>query len=95
MRINNTLSSKKHIEIGTPLGGRISPILFLGLLIDIKEQMEKYESFFQFEDDINLLVVSDSEEEVEYKLQKLTRKIIHYLHENKLALNYDKFQLKN
>ena len=30
---------------------------------------------------------------MEYKLQKLTRKIIHYLHENKLALNYDKFQL--
>ena len=93
VRINNTVSSKRLIKIGTVQGSKISPLLFLCLLIDIKDEIASEEAFYQFADNINILVFGDTTENITQKLQNINNKISNYLNRNQLALNYDKFLL--
>ena len=93
VRINETYSKPRNINIGTPQGSKLSPLLFLCLLADIKADIGDEEGkIYQFADDINLVVSGENVQEVERKIQNLTHKIVNYLHANQLALNFDKFQ---
>ena len=62
------------------------------LFVDIKAEIKNEGSFYQFADNINLLIYGNTEEDVVLKLQNLTMKMVIYLDTNQLALNYEKFQ---
>ena len=71
----------------SPQGSTLSPLLFLCLLSDIKNKMgEEDEKFYQFADDINLVVIGDTEESVESKIKRLTIKTVNYLYKKSTSI---------
>ena len=70
---NEILYSPRKIEIETPQGSSLSPLLFLCLwLVDIKHEMgDEDKKFYHFADDTNLVDIIGTEENAKKKIKSL------------------------
>ena len=88
-KIKNSISEKREILCGVPLGSVLGPLLFLVYLNDICNSSNLLD-FFLFADDTNLLYADRSLKNLEITVNKELAKVSDWLIANKLTLNIKK-----
>ena len=87
--IYGQLSSTQDIEIGTPQGSRLSPLLFICLLADMNLWTEE-SKLSNFADDTQSIVVGDNVEETLEITKKEANNVISFFECNNLVNNANK-----
>ena len=85
-------SQPVDIEIGTPQGSRLSPLLFLILMADLDLWVEESQ-LSNFADDTQSVLIADSEEELRRKALKESNAVVSHFSANNLVNNPDKAAL--
>ena len=83
------LSSTQDIEIGTPQGSRLSPLLFICLLADMDLWTEQ-SLLSNFADDTQSLVICDNLEEALETTKNESNSVISFFESNNLVNNANK-----
>ena len=83
------ISSTKEINIGTPQGSRLSPLLFICLMADLDLHVQK-SMLSNFADDTQSIIISDCKEEALKTTSNEANKVINFFRSNDLVNNTDK-----
>ena len=92
VKIGNTLSNCLEIEIGTPQGTALSPLIFLIHINDLLSVKIEGE-IIAYADDTALLITAKNWQEVKVKMEKDMRRIVNWLNKHNLKLNIKKNEL--
>ena len=87
--ISGKLSSAQEVEIGTPQGSRLSPLLFLCLMADMDLWTEQ-SRLSNFADDTQSIIIADNQKEVLEITKKEANSIISFFESNNLVNNANK-----
>ena len=87
--VKGQVSEKIDIEIGTPQGSRISPLLFCILMADLDLYVEK-SGLTNFADDTQSCVIADNKNELLEIVQKESDQVLDFFRGNNLVNNPDK-----
>ena len=101
VRINNTYSSSRDLEMGLPQGAVLSPLLFNILMADLPNQISEGTSLVQFADDMcmwrNVTIKKNikkrSLEFIRSNYQREIDQVNTYMHSNGLTLSSEKTKL--
>ena len=85
-------SQPVDIDIGTPQGSRLSPLLFLILMADLDLWVNESQ-LSNFADDTQSVLIADSEEELRRKALKESEAVVSHFSANNLVNNPDKAAL--
>ena len=84
-------SSTLKIDIGTPQGSRLSPLLFLCLMADMDLWTDSH--LQNFADDTQSIIISDAKEEAIVTTKKEANSVINFFGSNNCVNNADKAAL--
>ena len=90
--MDGTVSTTINIDIGTPQGSRISPLLFCIMMADL-DLYTNQSGLINFADDTQSIVVSDTKEEMIDVVKRESQEIIKFFQGNNLVNNPDKLAL--
>ena len=85
------LSTAQKINIGTPQGSRLSPLLFICMMADM--DLYTKEKLVNFADDTQSLVINDTLEEALENSTIEANNVINYFSSNNLVINPEKTAL--
>ena len=77
MTVNGKVSESIHIDIGTPQGSRLSPLLFLILMADLNLHVTE-SHLTNFADDTQSVIIAESKEEAERITQQESEKVLNF-----------------
>ena len=86
------MSSSQEMNIGTPQGSRLSPLLFLCLIADLELWTEN-SVLSNFADDTQSIIISDNTEKVLEIATKEANSVVSFFGSNNLVNNTDKAAL--
>ena len=89
VEVNGKRSHSKDISIGTPQGSRLSPLLFIILMADLKLWTEN-SSLSNFADDTQSIIKSDSRENLLEITSKEASNVVKFFASNNLVNNAEK-----
>ena len=92
VKINNTMSKKKSVNVGISQGSSMGPLLFIMYTNDISLLKLNSKSWL-FADDTTIALDGINMNEILAKLQEDLTKIIEWLNNNRLLLNLKKSQI--
>ena len=87
--VSGKMSSPQHMNLGTPQGSRMSPILFLCLMADMDLWAED-SIISNFADDTQSIIIRNNKEEAIEATQKEANNLISFFTSNNLVNNSDK-----
>ena len=90
--VEDKQSQPVDIDIGTPQGSRLSPLLFLILMADLDLWVNESQ-LSNFADDTQSVLIADSEEELRRKALKESEAVVSHFSANNLVNNPDKAAL--
>ena len=89
--VGSKTSEPLNIEIGTPQGSRLSPLLFICLMADLELWTDSMLS--NFADDTQSIIIEQNEDEAIQSTKKEANKVISFFSANDLVNNSDKAAL--
>ena len=87
--VEEEVSNMTDIEIGTPQGSRLSPLLFVIIMADLEEWIEN-SSLTNFADDTQSIIIAKSESTLIETAQKEANEVIRFFSGVNLVNNSDK-----
>ena len=91
VNIGNEYSSRIGLKRGSPQGSRISPLLYLILVADLNQWLEKDGvNIYTFADDTTVSCEGDNAKEVIDKIERCAKQMIEYISSNSLVVNPSK-----
>ena len=89
VEVSGKRSSEVEINIGTPQGSRLSPLLFIILMADLDLWVEN-STLSNFADDTQSIIVSDNQKNLLETAVKESKSVIDFFRSNGLVNNADK-----
>ena len=87
--VSGKLSGTQEVNIGTPQGSRLSPLLFICLMADLHLCVQK-STLANFADDTQSMIVCDNKEEAIETTRREANNVIKFFRNNNLVNNSDK-----
>ena len=87
--VNGETSSLINIDIGTPQGSRISPLLFCIIMADLSSHIEN-STLSNFADDTQSLIIANNEQALAETVKKESDSVLSFFRGNNLVNNPDK-----
>ncbi|KAB0801959.1 hypothetical protein PPYR_04145 [Photinus pyralis] len=94
VKFNNTYSNKYMVNIGTPQGSNLGPIIFLLFINDLPKYITSG-STFMYADDTAVVVSAHEYEAALQKLNCVVREFVQWCQNNQLRINSDKTVIMN
>lgn len=91
VRIESSISQDHLVTVGVPQGSILGPLLFNLFVADLSWSVDA--NFMRYADDTNLVVCSDSYDELKDKAEEQLKKVVEWFEDNGLAVNPTKTQL--
>ena len=91
VEIEGERSKLFSLEVGTPQGSIISPLLFVFMISDIADEMKG--SIICYADDTSCILEGKTIDELRAKMKEAIKNMLRYSRSNKLALNVEKTEI--
>lgn len=89
VKMQNSLSKKYEISLGTPQGSVLGPLIFL-IYVNELPNFISYGKVIMYADDTSIVISAKTQIELEYKVNYILQQFDHWCSQNRLIVNHNK-----